>query len=496
MKLTLMDRVISYFDPAAGLRRAQYRGAQEVLVRGYDAAKKYPTSEWTSADQGSANAEIRHALPTLRQKSRDLGRNNPYSVRAVNVIVNNTVGAGIVANIKGRNKTQTKKITDAWKKVSESTLCDLQGIHNFYGLQALALRSVVESGDIVALKDLSPTAPALMLLEGDFIVSRRENFGNYQGIEVDAKGKPTLYHLYKQHPGDFRTTLEEIEVPADKLMHVFRQDRPGQIRGVPWSHAVIETLKDFDDYQYSTLIRQKIAACFGGFIKTSGQDNLLTDSTLKARRQAEMQLTPGMVRYMNPGEEFQAANPPGVDGYGDFTRESLRRVAAGYGISYESITGDYSQVNFSSGRLGQQEFRRNIENWRWHMLIPQFCNPYFEFFLVWAKANGYDTEGVTVEWVPPAHISIDPVKETAADKEAVKAGFKSRSQVIRENGMEPDAVLEEIRTEREEAAAVNVIFDVDFPVPVPAAPASDSQTSDNGQGNDKNESDTQEGKAT
>lgn len=474
MKPTLLDRLIGYVNPEAGYRRVRARAIQEMSLRAYDAAKTYSTSDWVSASGTSANAEIGPAQKVLREKARDLARNNPYSVRAIDVIVNNTVGAGIEARIKGRNKTQTKKLTELWKQVTESTACDAEGQNNFRALQSLAMRAIVESGEVIGLKEISLDGPKIRLLETDYLVSDKDDGNIVQGIEIDKSGKPVRYHLYKKHPGDKRTSTEIMVVEADRVAHAFKKQRPGQKRGVAWSHAVIEKLKDFDDYQQATLIRQKIAACFAAFITTNDSNSLMDASTLKARREAEMQLSPASVKYLNQGEDVKLASPPGVDGYSEFTRENMRAVAAGYGVSYEAMTGDYSQVNFSSGRMGHIEFRRNIDSWRWNILIPHFCQHYFEWFLEYAKLKGHDIQGVTVEWTPPAHTMIDPSKEIAADKEAVKAGFKSRRRVIREQGDDPEAVEQEIKEEREAAKSLGLIFDTDTPV-TPKAEVSNSE---------------------
>ena len=463
MKPNILDRIIGWFNPTAGLRRAQARYANEIAFRAYDAAKNYTTSDWISAQNTSANAEIGPAQATLRAKSRDLGRNNPYAVKAVNVIVNNVVGAGIEANIKGRNKTQEKQLKALWAEITESTKCDAEGRHNFRGLQALAMRTIVESGEVLALKEITTEAPRIRVLEGDYIADEKDNNANIvQGIELDKRGRRVKYFLYKQHPGDRKTTSEIVEYPAKNVAHAFKQERPGQVRGVPWAHSVIETLKDLADYQNATLIGKKVSACFGGFITTNGGGFALSSTDLKQKRERELQLKPATWRYLQPGESVEFANPPKADGYSEFVRENMRAVAAGYGISYEALTGDYSQVNFSSGRLGHYEFRRNIDSWRWNLLIPQFCDPFFEWFLEWCRLKGIDTDGASVEWIPPAHIMIDPTKEIPAEKEAVLAGFKSRRRVIREMGDDPEEIEREIKEEREVAARLGLKFDTDL----------------------------------
>ncbi len=460
MERNILDRVIGFFSPRAELRRFQTRQALALQFRAYDAAKSTPTSEWSSAVKSGANSEISAALATLQNKSHDLARNNPINVRALNVIVSNVVGAGIVAQIKGK-KSQVKKLNLLWKQVAESSLCDAEGRNNFYALQALAMRAIAESGENLAQKIIDIEAPKIRILESDFLVTKKYEDNVIQGVEFDNKGVRTKYHLYKKHPGEKGSTEETVIVRADSIAHAYKQDRPGQVRGVPWSTAVIESLKDLADYQMATIVAKKVAACFVGAITTNGNDSALSPADLKTRREAEMQMIPGTMRYLNPGEQMNFSSPPPSGGYAEFVREALRSIAAGYGISYEALTGDYSQVNFSSGRMGHIEFRRNIDYWRWNILIPQFCDPYFKWFLEWAQMQGVDTTGVTVAWVPPAHTMIDPSKEIEALKREVRAGFKTYGQAVREQGLDPDDTLTETAEWNQKFDDLKITLDVD-----------------------------------
>ncbi len=461
MKRTFLDKLVGVFSPAAELRRVQSRVKSELTLRAYDIAKTFNQSDWSSARASSSNEENKAAIAPGRNKARALVQNNPYGVSAVNEIVSSTVGAGIVPKITGRNKSLTKKLNELWKEIAETTACDKEKRNNFYALQALIMRSMVESGEGLGIINIDPsTGPKLQLLEADHIVTLKDTGNIKQGIEFDTNGSRIKYHLFKVHPGESVSSTAEIAVPVENIVHVYKQDRPGQIRGVTWAHAVVEKMKDFDDYQNATLIRQKIAACFTAFVTTSN-DSLLDPATLKEKREAQFAMSPASINFLNPGDDVKLASPPSVDGYAEFNREQLRATASGWGITYEGLTGDYSQSNYSSSRLANIKFRRNVDVWRWNILIPQFCDPFFAKFLEYAKLKGIDVNDATVKWVAPANVQIDPGKEIKADKEAVLAGFKSRSEVIREAGNDPEIVLEEIKEERAAALAAGVKFDTD-----------------------------------
>jgi lambda family phage portal protein len=470
MKRSLMDKFVGFFSPLAELKRIKARGQAEYLLRSYDAAVTYKTDDWTSATRGSANQEIRGAQDTLRAKGRDAVRNNPYAGRALNAIVANTVGAGIMPNIKGKTDLHTKRLNNAWREWAETTACDSNGKHNFYSMQSLALRSTVEAGEVIALKEISAKGFTLRLLESDYIVTYRDSGsaalkrteGTIQGVKTDKDGTILSYYLFESHPGEVVGALNEREVNASDLCHIYRQDRPGQLRGVTWFHPVIRALEDFNQLQQAMLISRKVAACFAAFITTNDADSTLSKSDLAAKRQNEMAMEPAMVRYLEQGENVEFAVPPMPAGYDEYARQILRSIATGVGISYEALTTDYSNVNFSSGRMGYMEFRRNVEIWRWNMLIPQFCEPAFEHFLRWCLlTKGIQSEGVIVEWVPPAWTMIDPTKEVAASKEMIRAGLTSWSKAVREQGHDPEQLMQEIADDNRRLDELKISLDSD-----------------------------------
>lgn len=459
-------RALSLIAPDYALKVIRVRAMERI----YAGAETYPSSDWTTANgDTSANSEVNGAQKALISRSRDLVRNSPYAKKAIDTIVSNVVGAGIVPHLKGRTKGQTKRIIEAWKKVAETSLCDNELKQDFYSLQSLAMRTIAESGEVLAMKFMEPDSPKIQLLEPDFIDSSvvsaiAGNTDNWiNGVLVDKNNRVKKYKLYDRHPGD-RTyfNVQSKDVDAKNVIHSFKIDRPGQLRGVPWAHAVINTLKDFDDFQYATLVRQKIAACLVGVITSIGGETLINPDKLKQKRKNETKMTPGSFKYLDEGEDVKFSSPPPTQNYREYVAETIRAVACGFGITYESISNDYSQVNYSSGRMGHIEMRKNLEQWRWNILIPQFCDPYMAMFKEWCKLRGIvgSEDEISHEWVPPAYSMIDPTKEIEADKEAIKAGLKSKSMAIREQGLDPDQVREEIRIEREADKAAGLNFDV------------------------------------
>jgi capsid protein len=122
----------------------------------------------------------------------------------------------------------------------------------------------------------------------------------------------------------------------------------------------------------------------------------------------------------------------------------LRRIAATIGVTYEDLTGDYSQVNFSSARMARMAHWANVHDWRWNMLIPQLCRGVWG----WAMELSAGLEGWTetpgAEWSPPPMPMLEPDKEGLAYSRLVRSGAMTLYQAIRERGEDPASHLAEI----------------------------------------------------
>ena len=135
--MNFLDKAISVVSPSLALKRERSRFVQKQIadhVRKYEgAASGRRTDNWRAVGT-SANAEIEVALNKLRDRSRDLVRNNSYAKRAVRAITTNTIGRGIQpAPYVGDDKTSEKRIKDLWWRWAEDRIsCDYLGKKTFY----------------------------------------------------------------------------------------------------------------------------------------------------------------------------------------------------------------------------------------------------------------------------------------------------------------------------------------------------------------------------
>lgn len=473
--MNLIEKAIAGISPVVALRRFQSRQALKIAMHYEAATTGNRGKSWRPTATDADTAAV--TRDRLAYVSRDLVRNSPFAVRGQQVIANNVVGDGIIWKVTGGTNKEREQMTAALKQHLDTTDIDADGRNNLFGLQRLAINTIVESGEVLIRRRRRLLSDGLALpfqievIEPDFIDASQSGTtadGNIirDGIEYDQIGRRVAYYLHSEHPGgNWRRSLNSKtrRVLASEILHLYRQDRPGQMRGVSWFAPVALTLRDLADYYDAQLMRQKIAACFAAFRTVPEDDRTVADSEKGADDAGLSELIiPGRIQQLMPGENIAFASPPGVEGFDEFTRGGYRAVAAGLGITYEAMTGDLSGVNFSSGRMGRMEMDRNISSWQWLMMIPQMMQPLGAWLLEgWGLTRKGRFSTTDIDWVPPHRMMVDPSREITALRDKVRAGFASRSGVVRELGYDAEDLMTEIEADAARADAKGMIFDSD-----------------------------------
>lgn len=473
--MNYLDKAINFFSPKRAMERMRNRYLQSVFaqrLRRFDAAGSGRRTKNWQASGTDANVEIRRDGMKLRDRSREQGRNNPYARKALRTIPANVVGNGIRLSIDGKgSKRVMEKLKMLWKNWAEKRMCDFDERKTFYSIQRLCMRSILESGEVfvVQVRDASLKVPLqLQILEADFLDTQKDGIqvegGGYieSGIEFNSKGKRVAYWMFSQHPGSNRVwkKLNSERVPASNVLHLYYEERPGQLAGVPAGAASMLSLRDFREYEDAQLIRQKIASCFTAFVTQAEEPG---PGEKDANGLPMERVEPGIIEYLPPGREVTFGSPPPVENFNEYAEVTLRGIAAGYGMTYEAMTGDLSNVNFSSGRMGWIEFGRVVSEWQNEVMIPQLCDRVWEWFFEAVKVKGLipDRLEVMTEWTPPRREMIDPVKEINGLKEMVRAGFNSWQDVIRQLGFDPRVVLSELESDQKEFDRVGLMLTSD-----------------------------------
>lgn len=488
-RLGLIERVVAGFAPKWGVRRLLARGALSNLQRSYDGAGRgRGFGSWRTGG-GSANAEIERAGALLRARMRDLVRNNPAAANAIQVLVSSLVGSGIRPRSATGNATLDAKVDALFARFAEAA--DFHGHTDFYGLQALALREVLEGGEVLALRRFERRGSKgrvplqIELKEADHLDDSKIDTGASgrvirQGIEYGTDGRRLAYWLFPDHPGDTmmlqgRPNIQSVRVPVERCAHMFERQRM-QARGVPWGAPVITALRQFDDWHDAEMERKKTEACLVGVVIGGDADGQSLAPLIKdAEGNTVEEFRPGMLAYARDGQDVKFTQPASTGGVYEWSRVQWHVIAQGFRIPYALLTTDLSQTNFSSSRVGLNEFRRMVDALQWHMIIPMFCQPIWGWFIEAALLNGdlpAETE-FPVEWDPPGFESVNPLQDAQADAVEVRSGFASLPQKIARRGYNPTAVINEQAEFLKSSDALGLVLDTD---PRKVARSGQSQT--------------------
>jgi len=172
-------------------------------------------------------------------------------------------------------------------------------------------------------------------------------------------------------------------------------------------------------------------------------------------------LDAGTIEYLPPGKSIEFTKPPGVEGFRDYSTITLWAIARGYGVTYEALTGDYSGVNFSSGRMGWLGMWEEIEQFRRLEFIPQVCSRVWSWFLESAELAGRLEGRRSATWTPPRRLMVDPGKETKAIKDRIRSGLTTLPEEIRGQGFDPEEVVRETAAFQARLDEAGIILDSD-----------------------------------
>lgn len=488
---TFRQRLANWLAPAPRLARSS-------MARLYGGARMTNTTlGFGSGGSTSADAELATSLPRLRARSRQMLRDSAYAKRAQAVVVNNVVGAGVgmqaqVSTTRGNlNTTINDGIELSWSDWGAADSCHTGGTLHFHDMERLLLGEVFAAGRVLVRKHYrafgrSAVPLALEVIESERLADEMVDVGSLggargevrMGVEVDEFQRPVRYWIRRSHPGDTRSYATDGAryegVPAEDIFDLRVVTRWPQTAGEPWMHAVLRKLDDLNEYSQHEVTAARASAAYFG---TISQDPDTAPEAQDDNGTPEMNIEPLTVLQMNAGEKFDFHSPnrpnSALDG---FMRAMLREIAAGCGTSYESLSRDYSQSNYSSSRLSlidDRDLWRTLQQW-W---LRSFRLPLHQLWLRQAVLAGavpglsrgaYAVDPRKFEAVtfkPRGWSWIDPTKEVNAYKEAIKAGFTTVTDVIAQTagGLDIEDVIATRRRELDLLDAAEIEVDTTVP---------------------------------
>lgn len=455
--------------------------------RAYEASSEgRRLGKWDAPNLAPTQA-VTSELSMLQRRSRAAVRNNCWTSRALKVDVANEIGTGVKPRPTTPDKAFNKALLDLWSDYQP--LCDASGNLGAYGIQQSASRARKESGEVFiriirkrSSRDL-PVPLQFQLLESDFCpvhLNRKTTTGNriVSGVEIDSLGKPVAYWIYKNHPSEGVTSLNDmVRVKVEDMIHHFIPNRPGQLRGEPTGTQSMVRAYVFDKYDDAELGRKESRANFTGVIRRPDYgeedykfDPISGDPIKEDDAELPMiEMETGTFPNLLPGEDITLFEGDDAGrGYKDHQHYQLLGISAGWDVPYQLVSGDYTEINDRLWRAIMNQYHREVEQTQELFVIAQVCRRMWVEFVDRAIISGavlppldYNSNRfayLRAKHRPQAWKHIHPTQDVDAKVKEIEAGLTSRQKKIDEAGGETAEEIDEQRAsdaERERTLNLN-----------------------------------------
>lgn len=472
---SLID-ILALVAPRTALKRAMAL-RQLDQIRSYEGAKTGRRGASFANRNLSANAAIGSSLGRLRDRSREMVRDSSIGSRTIDVLTAHLVGTGIQTVWNTGSDSADLRVKALWDEFTSAS--DVEGVLDYYGQQMLLVRAMLEGGEGLLrfiprrLNDGLAVPLQMQVLESDMIDDARDRSqvmaqasGARLGVEMGQWSARQGLWLHPTHPSEMQASvrLQSSLVPQADVCHLYRPLRPGQVRGVPVLAPVLLQSRDYADLMDAVVVKARMEACYGLIVEQAESGRTLASSDKDADNRRIEDLRPGMVAYTQPGEKVTAFNPSGQSQVEQIAILTLMSVAVGGLVTYDQLTGDLRQANYSSLRAGKIEFRRQVEQIQWLNIVPMVLSRVRKRFLevailsgrLPARRNGYNSD-----YVMPAIEPIDPKKDLEADILAVRSGRMSPQEFISGWGRDWREVLKDTETFQKALDDKKIVLDID-----------------------------------
>ena len=423
----------------------------------------------------SADAEIKDNIRILRDRARELARNDSYISRYLNLMVSNVIGKhGIRVSSKGRDDNGSldifgnQIIENAWKEWGQLGNCTTNGRLSFLDCQKIFIESLCRDGEVLIRKIASDELPfgfQIQFLEADHLDETKNGYekstGNRikMGVEVNKQQKPVAYHLFKEHPYDrtYMGNIEHIRVPADEIIHAYLPQRAEQTRGISLVATAMANVKMLNGYLEAEIVAARVGASKMGFFTSPDGDGYVGDGEFEDGFNPTTNAQAGVFEQLPAGMDFKAFDPTHpTSAFDSFTTSVLRSIASGLNISYHSLSNDLTSVNYSSIRQGALEDRSMYQIYQ-QFVIDHFIDPIFKSWLRNAIISGFvdlpagkfDKFAKSVNYIPRSFAWIDPLKEMQANVIGLQNGTLSYSDIAGAYGRDTEELFEQHQKEIE-----------------------------------------------
>ena len=446
----------------------------KVIKRQYAAASTSRLFSDFFDSNRSADSELYPVIRRMRNRSRDLARNNEYVKRYLDLLKNNVVGdRGFSLQVKAVNVTGeldqqgNQAVEDAFRRWCKLGRCTVDGKASFIDVQKMVMEGLARDGEVFIIKHRSASfhdSFALEFIEPDRVDEQKNekaSNGNdiRMGIELDRFRRPVAYHVLNHHPGDYdyssiSKSSSHTRVPADRVIHIYMPLRAGQTRGEPWTASALPAIKQLDGFREAAVINARIGASKMGFFTSPQGDGFVADEMQDSV--PIMTAEPGTFHQLPNGVGFTSFDPafPSSE-FDDFHKSVLKGIASGLGVSYTSLSNDLEATSYSSIRQGALEERDQYRNLQ-RFFIDHVIRPIYESWLESAMEMGsfgiplrqYQRFSEASEFRGRAWQWVDPQKEMTAAIMGMKNGVLSLQDVASNYGKDTEELLAQIQRDK------------------------------------------------
>lgn len=427
----------------------------------FDAAQttKDNVRHWAAADHLSADMEASPEVRrTLRTRSRYEVANNSYAKGLVQMLANDTIGTGPRLQMLSKDEDFNDEVEAAFMKWAEAVRLPAK-------LRTMRVARCQDGESFAVLatnpKVRHPVKLDLMPVEADRVsgdLKWQDDDVTVDGISFDHWGNPTDFRVLKYHPGDVHCTPDDeaIHVPADYMLHIFRQDRPGLHRGVPELAAALPLFAQLRRYNLAVLSAAEAAADFAAILYTDAPPNGESD---EVEPMDSIPLERNMMLTVPAGWKMGQLDPkqPAAN-HAEFVKIILSEIARCVVTTYGTLAGDFSGHNYASGRLDNQIYHKSIlvdrSFWESEVLNRIFEAWFREYSL--ATSQVISTERHTWFWDGFPH--VDPNKEATAQEKRLKNNTTTLAAECAKDGRDYMSVL------RQRAKEIKLMHELGIPV--------------------------------
>jgi len=460
----------------------------------------------------SADADLLPDIKTMMARAYDLSRNNSMVSGGLQIHLDNIIGSGLRLSSKPDYRALgldsewaaewSRGVEAKFRTFAEDPECFIDAGRRltFGGMLGLAYRMFLTAGDITASAEWLPNrgskyATAIQMIEPARLSNPQGLMDTDQlrgGVVLDAMGAASAYQIRSAMQSDIRfgsaKTYSWKRIPREtkwgrqQFIHIFDQERAGQSRGKTGLASVIANSFKLGNLQDISMEAATINSMYAATIETEmsfaeigeamGSDKPLAsfmNGQADFHENGSVKMDGVKIPHLYPGEKlnFSSMNHPGPN-FADFEASFLRNLAAGYNLTYEQLSRDYSKTNYSGARAGLQESWKFFTSRR-HLIGGRFASAVFTLWLEEAIDKGeielppnapdfYEAKAAYTKcnWIGPGKGQIDPLKEAKADELEMDMGTTTFEDACASRGKDWEENLEQIAVEKKRMDSLGI----------------------------------------